>query len=270
MNYTQAQIDAYVSGLYNGDLSPTDLPVDLYYAIADKLLGGVKEGVGSLSVEFGAKDEELISVLSENIYMFSAAKTFQQTLEMSDAMTKDGELIPFKDFRLSAQEIFVKYNGGELDNEIKPGWLEAEYNTAIIQASNAKKWKSIEKQKETFPYLLRVAVEDEAECEICGELNGICLPVDDPFWVENGGASHFNCRCLIEQVEKAEGEDLESDEDEVDEAVEKANVPDGYKYNPGITDEIFSTEGKSKHPYFSVPKEYIKFAENNFNLKIPK
>lgn len=268
MKYTDEEMDSLMKRIYNGEVNPRDLPEDVYLEIADYLLDGVKKGFGG-GVSFTATDEALYASLQDNIYLFSAAKTFQQTLEMSEALTNDkGELLSFTDFKEAATNIFIKYNGGDIDDEVKPGWLEAEYNTAISQASHARRWNDIEKQKETFPYLIRNEIDDASECEECSAINGVCLPVDHPFWNENAGDLHFNCRGFVDQLEKEEGKKAETDNGELDERLDNRTT-EAFMFNPGKSEEIFATEGKAQHPYFNIPKEYAKFAENNFNLTIP-
>lgn len=259
-----------VKGIYDGSIDPLNLSDDLYESTVAYLKEGIAKGFDSNKTGFGEPDYELFTELQDNIYFFSAAKTFQQTLEMSEQLVDDkGELRSLKAFKEAAEQIYVKYNGGQLGDDVQPGWIESEYRTAVIQAGNAKKWQQVEKRKEILPYLQRVAVQDEKECDICSELDGITAPVDAPIWNSIAGAAHFNCRCIEIQLDKEEGEDKEWSEDEMKEAVTKSDMPDEFKFNPGKAKEIFSTEGKSTHPYFIVPKEYRKFAENNFDLDIP-
>ena len=273
-DYTDAEIETLIGDIYSGAISQLNLPEDFYLSLAKYLTQGVERGMGGAidNVKWGEADAKLAESLQENVYHFSAARTFQQTLEMSEAMTnEDGKLISFKDFQEEARHIYARYNGGDIteadgSTQQLTGYLQTEYNTAIQQASNAKQWNNIEKQKETLPYLRFVAVGDELECEICGELDGVCLPVDDDFWDANSPEAHFNCRCVLEQLDKEEGEDNESSQEEANTADEKADVPENFRYNAGKQQEIFSTEGESKHPYFSVPKEYSKFARGNFGL----
>lgn len=271
LGYTSEEIEAFVKSVYDGVITINELPEDLYSAISAKLFKGVKTGFGnpSINVEWGAKDDVLLEQLSENISMFSAAKTFQQVKEMTDIRLADkaGNITPFNDFKQQASDIFLRYNGGEAaDGVIKPGWLEAEYNTAVIQAGNAKKWNQIQKHKELLPYLQYNSLDNA--CDICSPLNGITLPVDDPFWDENMPENHFNCLCIVEQIDQEEGEDQESDDDQVAEALANANIPDDFKYNAGKRGEVFLSEGKNKHPYFDVDSKYSKLAENNFNLPL--
>jgi hypothetical protein len=268
LKYSKSDIEKLFHDIYDGNVSPKDLPEDLYLAIGAYLFEGVADGVTS-NIEFGMPDLELVAKLRENVYMFSAAKTFHQTLEMSDALVDDkGVLRPFDLFKEAANEIYVKYNGGTINNVVKPGWIEAEYNTAVAQASNAKKWDAIEKQKSLFPYL-RYNANGEA-CPICAPLNGIVLRVGHPFWDRYAPLNHFNCNCILEQLEFEEGADSMTDDDTVDRATSRAKVPDEFKFNPGREKEVFSTSGETKHPYFTVPRKYENFAKNNFNLRMPK
>lgn len=267
MNFSDDDILKLLRAIYDGTITPTKLPNYLYRAIGSYLFEGVAKGVTS-SIEFGTPDLELVVKLRENVYLFSAAKTFHQTLEMSDALVDDkGVLRNFNTFKEEANKIFVKYNGGTIDNVVKPGWLEAEYNTAIAQATNAKKWDDIEKHKSLFPYV-RYNANGEA-CPICAPLNGLVIRVGNPVLKKYAPLNHFNCNCILEQMELEEGENEMSSENEIARAVSKAKVPDDFKFNPGAEREVFSTSGESKHPYFTVPRQYEAFAKKNFNLKIP-
>lgn len=273
LEYSDADIEKLMRGIFKGDIDPRNLPDGLYEAVADHLTKALFDGWGKSldDITYGSADYELVAELRENIYMFSGARTFQQTVEMSDALTDDdGKVRSFKEFKEKAKEIYTRYNGGEVDEEIRPGWIDAEYQTAVLQGYNAKKWRRIVQQKDTLPFVRRVAVGDEATCEICGELNGIVLKADDPKWEEIGGMAHFNCRCVEEQLDSEDGKDAEWTEEEVDDAAEASDMPEDFKFNPYFQREIFLSEGKGKHPYFSVPKEYRKFAESNFGLDIPE
>ena len=270
-DYTEKQLDELIVSLYNGDINQLKLPEDLYLAVTKHIMGGVEKGFGG-AVSFSATDEELKTALRQNIQLFSGAKTFNFTLEASDALfNKQGDLLSYEEFRIKANQVFERYHGKIENDKIKGGWLEAEYNTAISQAGHIKKWNQIQQTKHLMPYLLRNEIQDSHECVICKSVNGVCLPVDHPFWKENGGDLHYNCRGIVEQIEKEEGEKLAWKDSDVNEATKKSDAAgrdDSFKYNPGIKQEVFSTSGKSKHPYFDVPKPYLKFAQTNFGLPI--
>lgn len=244
--FTAEQMNDIIAKVFDGTLDVENLPEDLVNAIYKTLQKAVKTGFGS--IEFGAVDTRLLKKLQENVYMFSTAKTFQEIAEMQfNLVDEKGTLLPFNEFKDKATEIFNRYNG-VTDAEVNPGWLEAEYNTAIAQAQNAKKWNEIEKQKEVLPYLMYST--SGSPCEDCAPLEGITLPVDDPFWDDYMPENHFNCACVVEQVtEETDGFSLTSDDD-IDEAIDKANIDDNFRFNPGKIGEVFKSTGDNKHPYF--------------------
>lgn len=257
--YSDAYLKALLEGIYDGSITEYDLPENLYYALADHLKKALYEGFGGGLDSFseGSYDLELLTELRENIYMFSAAKTFQQVSDMRDALTFDDAIRPFSEFKELAGQIFDQYNDT---------WLRTEYDTAIGQAQNASKWSTIQQQKDILPLLKYSAVEDANTSEICAPLDGICLPVDDPFWDEFMPLNHFNCRCLVEQF--AEDEATVTSKGEAEDAAEDSGdkMQDMFKMNAGKDRVIFSDE----HPYFDISKGDKGFARENFGLDIPE
>lgn len=244
------------------------LPKAVYSFNANKLKTALYKGyaASTAKISYNSPDFRMLKKLHDNIYMFSAAKTFQQTkdmIEVADKMSKSlssgDQIASFKEFRDKVDEINVQYN---------ENWLSTEYRTANARASNAANWERFEQQKQTLPYLRKVVVEDELTCEICAPLDGITLPVDDPFWDEFAGDLHFNCRCFEEQLDEDDGADNESDSDEVDQLSEDQGekMDAMFKTNVGKNGEIFDGE----HPYFDVPRQYADFAMRNFDLQIPR
>lgn len=252
-----------IHDVYVRSVTPSRPPHALYTFTADKLKKGLYSGYKGdmLKFKYNSPDLNLLAELRQNIYMFSGAKTFQQTLDMSSELIgDDGNFRSFDDFKEVAGGIFDKYN---------EDWLETEYNTAIGQARSASKWVDIEKNKETFPLLKYVAVGDEHTCEICLPLDGIVARADDDFWDENMPLNHFNCECTVEQLEEEEA--TPTDDGVVDDLVERSQTEKNpmFNMNPGKSGEVFKSTGEDKHAYFIVPKEYQELAKNNFNLPIP-
>jgi SPP1 gp7 family putative phage head morphogenesis protein len=270
--FSEEYINDLFKRIFNGEITEYELPESLYHSIADYLKKGAYKGYGidfktltkeineGLVSEFTESDLELLTNLRENIYMFSAAKTYQQVKEMTEALVNEkGTVVSFGEFKEAAGEIFDLYNST---------WLKTEYDTAIGQAQESVKWESIEKNKEVLPYLRYSAVMDANTSEICAPLDGIVAPVDDPIWNTIAPLNHFNCRCLLEQLDKEEGEKKETPDGEKNEKVNevKGEMQDVFKMNAGKDGYIF----KDDHPYFHVPKGDVEFAQNNFDLPIPK
>ena len=234
MKYSDKQIDKLLKGIYDGTITPEDLPIDLYNAISKYLGSGLYDINGTIS-------KGLIKELSTNLEYFSAAKTYWFTKETS-LLTENEELKSFNDFKEEALKLYDQYN---------INWLEAEYSTTIGQAQMCERWEQIDEQKEKLPFLRYSAIEDANTSEICAPLDGITLPVDDPFWDSNSPLNHFNCRCTLEQLDEfdavvttgSKAEKASVDSEELKQPV--------FNSNPYRDKEIFNKE----HPYFDLPKE---------------
>lgn len=251
--YAEEYIIALLKGIYEGTITEQDLPESLYYAIADYLKNGVYKGFGDTIESASESDLPLLEDLRDNIYMFSAAKTYQQVKEMTEALTdEDGVFKPFNEFKKDAQGIFDTYN---------KDYLKTEYDTAIGQSQNASKWLQIEKEKDVLPYLEYSTIGDA--CDICAPLNGFTAKVDDPIWDTIMPMNHFNCRCIVEQLPEEEATETE-DRSAAEGAMKE--MSDVFKMNPGKDGYVF----KPDHPYFTVPKADRELAQKNFNLPIPK
>lgn len=256
MKYTDKQISLLLQAIFEGRINPsTNLPESLYLSIGRHLIDGMLEGYESVTVDFGGKDLDLIKNLNENVYMFSAAKTYQQCRDMANIVAESPS---FSIFKAKALEIYDKYN---------VDWLKAEYVTAIGQATQAAQWVQIEDEKDLFPYLRYNAVMDSNTSDICRSLEGVTLPVDHPTWSKYSPLNHFRCRCVFERIDRFEKVKTTSTSEvkritkELDE-----KVSDVFKMNPGKDGYIFSP----KHPYFDVAKNDKPFAKRNFDLPIPK
>jgi SPP1 gp7 family putative phage head morphogenesis protein len=252
VKFSDDQIKELIAGIYAGEIDEYNLPVELYLAIADYLEKAVVKGVKEVAIEFGGKPLELIAELRENIYMFSAAKTFQQVREMTDLLLNDEGVKGFSAFKKDALQIYDQYN---------VNWLQTEYNTAIGQAQSAERWRQIEDTADVLPMLTYSAIIDANTSDICAPLNGITLPVGDKFWNTHAPLNHFNCRCLLIQTEGKETPKsiVKKAKEEID-----PQMQDMFKMNPGKDKVIFSKE----HPYFDVAPKDKEFAKRNFYLPI--
>jgi SPP1 gp7 family putative phage head morphogenesis protein len=257
LKFRTREIDALIERIFAGIVTPMELPKALYLEIAEILKSGLYQGFNADLNTFdrGSLKGTLIGEMRENIYIFSGAKTFQQTLEMSDALYEGEKIKPFSVFKKDARDIFDKYN---------ENYLSTEYETAIGQGQSAEKWGDIEANKDTLKYLRYNAIIDERTSDICASLNGLTLPVGDKRWDTCAPINHFRCRCILDQLEEATPMKKGESQKMFDIAV--ALMDDTFKFNPGKTGEVFSKD----HPYFSVPKQYKEHALNNFGLPIPK
>lgn len=254
MDYTPEQIDELIADIYAGRVDVYSLPKPLYKAIASHLENALYKGYGGTTIDFGGKPLAVLEELRENIYMFSGAKTYQQVREMTDLLINDEGLRSFSDFKKEALKVYEQYN---------VNWLNTEYNTAIGQAQSAARWNQIIEQADVLPMLKYSAVIDANTSDICRPLDGITLPVGDKFWNIHSPLNHFNCRCVLLQVD-----DRATPKSMVDKAAKEMDglMQPVFKMNPGKDRVIFN----DKHPYFDVAPKDKELAKRNFDLPIPE
>lgn len=181
MEYSNSQIEKLIKGIEDGSITELDLPLDYYQALTKYLEKAVLEGFG---VGFDAiATDTFLQELVTNVYMFGAAKTYQQVKEISSLLTdENGNVRTSREFNDIARQTYDNWN----DN-----WGRTEYNTAIAQADSASKWQRIEQEKDVLPVLQYSAIGDA--CDICQPLDGLTAPVDDPIWDSIAPTNHFNC-----------------------------------------------------------------------------
>ncbi len=242
MNYTDSEIEKLLTGIFNGRITEMKLPKGLYNAIGEYLEKGLFKGFGSTIETVTAKNLPLLAQLRENVYMFSAAKTYQEVKDISSLLVTGDEVRTKQEFMKLGRERYDTWN---------KAWGEAEYNTAIGQGQNAAKWKDIIENADVLPWLRYSAIGDA--CVICRPLDGFTARYDDKVWAKIYPLNHFNCFCIVEQDNVGERTKMKDP---------GANIPDVFDNNPGMTGSVFTKD----HPYFKeVPKA---LAKRNFDLPL--
>lgn len=193
--------------------------------------------------------EDLAHALKSNIFQFSGFKTHQQLAEISALLRNyDGGFKPFEQFLDDVRKIDQTYNRG---------YLLAEYNLAVASTQMAVKWKEWQKDSGRCNLQYRTAGDDRVRDEHAA-LDGITLPLDDPFWSMFLPPNGWNCRCTAVRVLK--GSCPESDPRQAMDAGLAATAEPQqkiFRFNPGAQKTIFPP----RHPYFKVPekiKEIVK------------
>lgn len=250
--FTEGDIDKFLRKIYNQQVTKRSLDIEYYYKVADFIMKGVYNGFGkdSLSVVWGTPDFDMLKSLKENVYIFSAAKNYQQTREIGAMLHTDNGIKPFNEFKKEASKVFNTYN---------ENYLKAEYNSAIAQARSASNWMEIEKDVETYGQLQYETAGDGRVRPEHAALDGMIRPVNDKFWDTNYPPNSWNCRCVALQVNGLNNTDLRGRQKEINDAVHPL-----FKFNSGKEKIIFS----KTHPYFSVPKEDKDYAKTNFGMPL--
>ena len=251
--FSEEEENNEIKKIFNGQVTTKALSASLYKKIALQLMDGVFDGFGkdAIGIKFGTPDYEMIKALRENVFIFSAAKTYQETKHITSLLYKNDKLVPFSEFKKQAGEVFGLYN---------KTYLNAEYNTAIGQARSISRWQTFEKEAHIYPLLQYRTAGDGKVRPAHAILNGIVRPVNDKWWNEFAPLNGFNCRCTLIQVSGLK----QTPKAELKNPTEK-EVPEIFRFNAGKEKIIFSP----KHPYFKVPKADKEFAKQNFNLPLP-
>lgn len=255
MFLTPQERELLIEGIYAGFYNLEAPPKWLYIKTADHLKSGAYKGYAKLfeQAEVDSKDYYTLINFQNNINIFSAAKTWQQSKDMASLMFDNDVLKPFKDFREAAGRISDIYN---------EEWIKTEWDLAVKQGMAARKWNTAERQKETLTMLRYQTVNDALVRPEHAILDGITKPVDDPFWNNFYPPNGYNCRCIVIQLKEAK--ETEIDKEYMEQI--KENIPPLFRMNPGKDQYIFKVEGKNAHPYLSVSEKYQILKENNFNL----
>jgi SPP1 gp7 family putative phage head morphogenesis protein len=255
--FTEDDFNRLSNEVWTGMVTKYNLPVSSYLKTSGHLIKGVDEGFGKSIVEaaFDSPDWLMLADLHENIYTFSAAKTYQEVRAMSNLLMQPELKTNFYAFKKEAEKVFHDYNAA---------YLEAEYNTAKASSRMAAEWMRIEDSKDVLPLLQYKTVGDGRVRPTHRQLDNIIRRADDNFWNEYFVPNGWNCRCTVIQLMDGKETDIAAipniDHD----------VPPLFKMNSGKDRIIFKDTGKNKHPYFDVAKGDKPYAMRNFDLPIPQ
>lgn len=181
---------------------------------------------------------QMADALRQDLYIFSGFRTYHELKESAERLLRpDGSLKPFSEFYSDTLKVRDKYN---------KSWLKAEYNYAVRTADAAARWAEIEKDKEHIDLLYETVGDSNVRPDHAA-LEGVCLPVDDPFWALAYPPNGWNCRCRVLRVAKG-SHPYSSSQDATEAFMEStAGKSELFRYNPGKEQRIFS----DRHPYYS-------------------
>lgn len=208
-----------------------DIDPDLFEATFSPLNEATVKGFGA--VEYGTEDAEFVHQLKYNNAVFSAFKAHREQNDLRAAMfDKDGRVRSFAQFRKAAEPIVADYNDR---------WLKTEYDTTIIRAGHAAKWREMERERDLYPNLEWMASTSASPREGHKPFYGLILPMVDPFWSANYPGTLWGCKCGIRSTAAPV-----ASKGERRVALRSAPKPvPGLDENPAITQAIFS----NSHPY---------------------
>lgn len=243
MEITDKEIRDFVNGVYSGNLSPENIPTNIYIKTGSILMAEIYSGFGRsfFDPDIIVGDLETLKKFHSNVFLFSGAKTVNQAIDLQTLMfDSSGYLRPFNDYYNDAIKLVGAYN---------KNWLYAERNAALNLSQAARRWQDIIETKGTFTSLQYVTKEDGHVRQSHRILHGIVRPVDHAFWKTHYPPIDWGCRCDVDQLLKEEaGRKFKGRIDK-----EVMNTPnDLFKFNPGIDMKIFHQD----HPYFKALNKY--------------
>ena len=224
---------------------------DMLKQTAEHLQKAIMSGFGtSLEDEnIDPTNKEMLISLQKNVFVFSGFKTYQQLRAISDKLIgDDGKARSWSSFK---KEVI------KLDGEYNVQYLKAEYDLAMVSAQSCSQWIDIQKTKDTLPFLQFDATQDNRTTEICKGLDGIILPVDDPFWDSHFLPLHWGERSVIRQLASGKTSDMS-----------KITLPDlkpMFQNNVGKTGVAFP----ESHPYFKASSSDAKKVREIVNKVYP-
>jgi len=176
--------------------------------------------------------------LSENVFIFSGAKTQRELKELSGLLLDGDKVRPFNEFWKEAQKIHATYN---------KTYLEAEYIFTTQSAQMASKWSEYEEDGDRYNLQYRTAY-DERVRELHQPLHDITLPLIDSFWDRYFPPNGWRCRCTAVQVRKSKYPESNSEQAQKlgNQATQGRDTL--FRFNLGKQKKIYPDD----HPYTEV------------------
>ncbi|MBN9350694.1 MAG: hypothetical protein J0H55_08410 [Chitinophagaceae bacterium] len=224
---------------WEGKIKPGELSDAHIAQTYEELNKGMQQGWGG-TAENELPDQSVLR-MQQNLYKFSAAKDASMQLEINQQLyDKNGNLLPFDEFKTKLDSLGIKYN---------KTWLQTEYRTAKQSGQTAQFWQDIQANKALYPNLKYKTQEDDRVRDEHQTLNNIVKPVDDEFWNNYYPPNGWNCRCFTVQT----AEDATTDEN-MPKITDKDVRPE-FRMNVGKTGQVFNEDSKSGHRFFALAKE---------------
>jgi SPP1 gp7 family putative phage head morphogenesis protein len=181
----------------------------------------------------------LATALKNDIAQFSAFKETSFRTQLEAALTEDGKVVPWSEFKQKAIELNVEYN---------QRWLKTEYHHTVATANSVDNWKRFEADADLYPNLKYNAVNDARTREQHKALDGLILPINHVFWKTHNVPLDWGCRCGLEQTDE-----------EPSKTVPKLDIKGAFKNNAALSGELFG-----EMPYATaMSKGQIKEAKSN-------
>ena len=244
--------DGYLFAVWLKLITTDNLSLDYHTRTALTLMQAVENGYGGGNWATFSPEAITYEGLRRNIYVFSAAKQYQQVRSLSAFINQLGEAAQYNEFKKLAQGVFQNYN---------ENYLRTEFRTAVRQSQAARDWLQIEADQEVFPLLQYNTQNDPLVRPEHQDLEGTVKPVNDSFWSYYYPPNGWNCRCFTSRLQEGQADVSPDPEPNLD------DYPELFRMNAGKDKMVFNP---AKHPYFKIAKGDGPLKRANFNLPVPE
>ncbi len=220
-----------------------DFDVALFAYTAQTLADGLKKGwnkksdlvqLTDIGFTYGVDDPALLTAFEQNLFRFSASKTLAEAQELNRL------------FR-NAKDFEMFYQNAKLKTEVfNKGWLETEYNTAVLTGEAAATYTRLMGRVQTFPFWQYKTVADNKVRYQHQLLHDLILPANDPRWKRIFPPNGWNCRCYIvpRMAHEVKGLDRKAMRDRADAYFDTAEFEkakaQGWGVNRADSGEVFT------------------------------
>ena len=231
VSFITIDLERMVDQALNRTLAAID--PELYARYYDSFMQGIREGFGGASLRLGTPDQKIFQEIRYNVATFAAFKNHAFTDQLIAAMVDDkGHLRSRGAFLAEAQKLDGAYNRR---------YFRVERDLAIGKSRSGMRWNKYQAQKHLFPNVVRREIIDKRTRKHHILLNGLVIPLDDPFNDRHWAPDEPNCRGRMDQTTKKvdwKGIDPNDVEDEL--------TP--WNINPGKFGRVVTDD----HPYFGI------------------
>ena len=232
----ESLIQEALKNIYNKSVDvKNQIEPNLYNTTSKTYRKAIDEGFGT--VRFGHPDYDFLQALKHNTDVMAAYKTHRQQNDLAVLMLdENGKLKPFDRFRRDVEDVIGKYNRN---------WLSTEYNTAVIRARHAARWRDFLGDSDLYPNLKWLeTTSPHPDTKVHIRFWNRVWSLTDPFWTRHYPGDRWNCKCGLSNTD-----DPLTDNSDLDENVFKDDQPDaGIDSNSGVSGEIFT----NSHPYVTA------------------
>lgn len=195
-------------------------------------------------ITYDDPDYEFVNQLKTNAKVFAAFKTHRQQNDIAaQLLDEDGNLKSFKQFKADTADIVGDYN---------INWLKTEYDTAVIRARMAARFKEFERDADLYPNLKWTPSTSVVKREIHVKLYGLILPITHPMWARIFPGMDWNCKCGITSTDDEPNGEAYKIEDY------DTPVPPGLDGNPAFTGKIYSDSNQYRQQAYKGAKKAVK------------